>query len=160
MLEADEGDSESDDESDEDAVEETLGGNNMDLTEDGDEIGASHHRRRSRKDVDLGDWSFETEDGGVKQLLSYDIYLKGNVSKTTSFFKTEGVQQQRYRMFPYVERKRRVDTYGEVLDVGMWLRKSKIFEEEAESEEVKEAKKRKEAEEEAKVSVSSLETRK
>ena len=35
--------------------------------------------------------------------------------------------------------------------VGMWLRKSKIFEEEAESEEAKEAKKKKEAEEEAQV---------
>ena len=54
-------------------------------------------------------------------------------------------------MFPYIERRRRVDAYGEVVDVGMWLRKSKLFEEEAESEETKEAKRRQEEEEEAKV---------
>ena len=151
MLEADEGDSESESEDDEDTVEQALDDDAMDIMEDGDELGTGQHKRRSRKDTDLGDWTFETEDGGVKQLLSYDIYLKGNVSKTNTFFKTEGVQHQRFRMFPYVERKRRVDSYGEVLDVGMWLRKSKIFEEEAESEEAKEAKKKKEAEEEAQV---------
>lgn len=44
---------------------------------------------------------------------------------------------QRFRMFPYVEKKRRVDEYGETIDVGMWLRKGKVFEEEAETEEVK-----------------------
>ena len=55
-------------------------------------------------------------------------------------------------MFPYVEKKRRVDEYGETLDVGMWLRKGKALEEDAESEEVKEAKRRK-AEEETKVTI-------
>ncbi|KAI5124953.1 hypothetical protein M0805_007380 [Coniferiporia weirii] len=156
MLEADEIDSDSDDSDEEEAVEHTLGDDSMDVTEDGvasmsvfAEPGVGHGRRRGRKDADIGDWGFETEDGSMKQMLSYDIYLKGNVSKTTSFFKAAGVQQQKFRMFPYVERKRRVDSYGEVLDVGMWLRKGKIFEEEAESEESKEAKRRKDAEEDA-----------
>lgn len=157
MLEADEDDSESDEsEDEEDAVEHAL--DMMDTGEDYDqsapifaEPGAGGGRRRGRKEADMGDWGFETEDGSMKQMLSFDIYLKGNVAKQTSFFKTEGAQQQRFRMFPYVERRRRVDSYGEVIDVGMWLRKGKIFEEEAESEEAKEAKRRKEEEEEAKV---------
>jgi cleavage and polyadenylation specificity factor subunit 2 len=53
-------------------------------------------------------------------------------------------------MFPYVERKRRVDEYGETLDVAAWLRKGRALEADAESEEVKELK-RKKAEAEAKV---------
>ncbi|EJD01140.1 cleavage and polyadenylation specificity factor subunit [Fomitiporia mediterranea MF3/22] len=156
MLEADEGDSESDDSEDEDAVEQTLD-DMMDVSDDHDglspvfaEPGAGGGRRRSRKEADTGDWSFETEDGSTKPMLSFDIYMKGNVSKQSSFFKTEGPQQQRFRMFPYVERRRRVDSYGEVLDVGLWLRKGKLLEEEAESEESKEAKRKKEEEEEAK----------
>ncbi|KAL5488069.1 hypothetical protein ACEPAI_6177 [Sanghuangporus weigelae] len=156
MLEADEDDSDSDEsEDEEDAVEHAL--DMMDTSEDHDqsapvfvEPGAGGGRRRGRKETDMGDWGFETEDGSMKQMLSFDIYLKGNVSKQTSFFKTEGAQQQRFRMFPYVERRRRVDSYGEVIDVGMWLRKGKVFEEEAESEETKVAKRRKEEEEEVK----------
>lgn len=157
MLEADEDDSESDDSEDEDAVEQTLD-DMMDVNDDEDpsapiytEPGAGGGRRRGRKDPDMGNWDFETEDGSTKHMLSFDIYMKGNVSKTASFFKAEGGQQQRFRMFPYVERKRRVDSYGEVVDVGLWLRRGKIFEEEAESEESKEAKRINEAEEEAKV---------
>lgn len=37
----------------------------------------------------------------------------------------------RYRMFPMIERRRRVDAYGEVLDVGAWMRRGKALEEEA-----------------------------
>ncbi|TFY83336.1 hypothetical protein EWM64_g677 [Hericium alpestre] len=124
MLEADEADedesSDSEAESeDEESVERALGG--------GDE--------RERKNKDEG-WL--DEDDNAKQLLSFDIYLKGNVSRATSFFKSSGRESQRFRMFPFVEKKRRVDEYGEVVDVGMWLRKGKIMEEEAESEESKE----------------------
>jgi hypothetical protein len=54
-------------------------------------------------------------------------------------------------MFPYVEKKRRVDDYGETIDVGMWLRKGKALEEEAESEDIKDYKRRVLAEEDAKV---------
>jgi cleavage and polyadenylation specificity factor subunit 2 len=56
-----------------------------------------------------------------------------------------------FRMFPYVERKRKVDAYGETIDVANWLRKGKVLEEEGESEEVREAKRKKAEEEEAKV---------
>ena len=156
MLEADEDDSETDESEDEDAVEQTLV-DAMDTSPDGDrppgyvEPGAGLGRRRNRVTADVGDWVMETEDGNTKQIISYDIYLKGNVSKTSSFFKTENAQTQRYRMFPYIERKRRVDSYGEVIDVGMWLRKGKALEEDAESAETKEAKRLKELEEEKKV---------
>ena len=135
MLEADEGDSDSDESDDEEAVEATLGGDMMALDGDGQAVtfepGAGQGRKRSRRETDLGDWGLETEDGNTKQMISYDIYLKRNVSKQTSFFKSDGGQQQRFRMFPYIERKRRFDSYGELLDVGMWLRKGRVFDEEA-----------------------------
>ncbi|KLO18053.1 cleavage and polyadenylation specificity factor subunit [Schizopora paradoxa] len=155
MLEADEDDdSESDESDDENAVEDSLIDDAMDVSGDGDlpfaEPGAGTGRRRKRAAADYGDWDFETEDGGTKQIISFDIYLKGNVSKQPSFFKSEGMQQPRFRMFPYIERKRRVDEYGEVVDVGMWLQKGKKLEEEAESEEAKEARLKKASEEEAK----------
>ena len=159
MLEADEGESESEDSEDEEAVEHALDDDVIDTAEPGNdglpaytEPGANHGRRKGKKDNDLVDWGFETEDGSVKQMLSYDIYLKGNVSKANTFFKADRVQQQKFRMFPYIERRRRIDSYGEVLDVGTWLRKGKILEEEAESDMTKDTKKQKEEEENTKVS--------
>ncbi|THG98212.1 hypothetical protein EW026_g3930 [Hermanssonia centrifuga] len=74
---------------------------------------------------------------------------KRNSSKATSFFKSTEGQVQRFRMFPYVEKKRRMDEYGEMVDVGMWLRRGKALEEDAETEEMKELK-RQNAEEESK----------
>jgi cleavage and polyadenylation specificity factor subunit 2 len=157
MLEADEDESETDDSEDEDMVERSLH-DTMDTSGDGDqnvfvfaEPGAGRSRRRGRANTDMNDWAMETEDGNTKQIISYDIYLKGNVAKTSSFFKSENAQTQRFRMFPYIERKRRVDSYGEVIDVGMWLRRGKALEEDAESAESKESKRIKELEEEKKV---------
>ncbi|KAK0191164.1 beta-lactamase-like protein [Armillaria mellea] len=147
MLEADEDDSDSDSEDedeDEAEVRRALGGDLMD-TDDG----TMDKRRRSDKGID-GDWNIDGGDEGLtKQMLSFDIYLKGNVSKATSFFKTVGGQTQRFRTFPYVEKKRKVDEYGELIDVGMWLRKGKVLEEEAESDELKDYRRR-QAEEDAK----------
>jgi cleavage and polyadenylation specificity factor subunit 2 len=135
LLEADEGADSSDSDSDaadEEDVERALG---MDAD-------------ASR--TDGADWGrgMDAEDSG-RQMLSFDIYLKGNVSRAVSFFKSAGKENQRFRMFPYVEKKRRVDEYGEVIDVAMWVRRGQIMEEEADDEEVKE---RKRQEEEAKVS--------
>ncbi|KIY49386.1 hypothetical protein FISHEDRAFT_41247 [Fistulina hepatica ATCC 64428] len=99
------------------------------------------------------DWEdIDADEGLTKQLLSFDIYLKGNVSRATSFFKSAGGQTQRFRMFPYVEKKRRVDEYGETIDVGMWLRKAKIFDADAETDEAKELRRRHQEKEDAKVS--------
>ncbi|EGO02177.1 hypothetical protein SERLA73DRAFT_86401 [Serpula lacrymans var. lacrymans S7.3] len=154
MLEADEDESDDEDsESDieeEDEVDRTLENDAMDT---GEQISSPAISARRRRKADRGedgtDWGLDVDEGLTKQLLSFDIYIKGNVSKSTSFFKTVGGQPQRFRMFPYVEKKRRVDEYGETIDVGMWLRKGKVLEEDAESDELKEAK-RKQAEEEAK----------
>ena len=135
LLEADEGADSSDSDSDaadEEDVERALG-LDADVTR-----------------TDGADWGrgMDAEDSG-RQMLSFDIYLKGNVSRAVSFFKSAGKENQRFRMFPYVEKKRRVDEYGEVIDVAMWVRRGQIMEEEADDEEVKE---RKRQEEEAKVS--------
>ncbi|KAF5358936.1 hypothetical protein D9758_004760 [Tetrapyrgos nigripes] len=148
MLEADEDDSDSDSDSDEeeDEVRRALGGDGM---EDDD----GHIRRRLKGEGGEGDWNMDGDEGLTKQLLSFDIYLKGNVSKATSFFKHVGGPTQRFRMFPYVEKKRRVDEYGETLDVGMWLRKSKILEEEAESDDIKDYRRRQAEEEQKKAAL-------
>ncbi|KIK04662.1 hypothetical protein K443DRAFT_675681 [Laccaria amethystina LaAM-08-1] len=153
MLEADEDDSDSDLDSDADEeaeVRQALGGDMMD-TDDGE--GGVGRVRQMDKGIDGADWALDGDEGLTKQLLSFDIYIKGNVSKATSFFKNSGSQTQRFRMFPYVEKKRRVDEYGETIDVGMWLRKGKVLEEEAESDEVKDYKRRTQAEEEAKKAI-------
>ena len=164
MLEADEGqssDSDSDDSSDSDEeneVERTLGEDLMDTTDDlkqareGPNVSSriSKRKRGEGGGADGAEWALgvEPEDGVTR--ISFDIYLKGNVAKATSFFKSADGQTQRFRMFPYVEKRRKVDEYGETLDVGMWLRKGRVLEEDAENEETKEARRRKE-EEEAKV---------
>lgn len=161
MLEADEDDSDSDDSDtdEEDEVTRALGTEDA-MDEDGDGAGAGEGRESKRnveKGLDGADW-MDGDEGLTKQLLSFDIYLKGNVSKSTSFFKNSG-QSQRFRMFPYVDKKRRVDDYGETIDVGMWLRKGKALEEEAESEDMKDYKRRALAEEDAKVSCIVSDTR-
>jgi cleavage and polyadenylation specificity factor subunit 2 len=151
MLEADEDESDSDSDSDaedEDEVRQALEGENMD-TDGG--VDGTVKKRKADKALDGADWGLDGDEGLTKQLLSFDIYLKGNVSKATSFFKNVGGQTQRFRMFPYVEKKRRVDEYGETVDVAMWLRKGRVFEEEAETDETKDFKRRKQAEDEAKV---------
>lgn len=100
--------------------------------------------RRSRRAVgDEGDWvTMEQDEGGLKQ-QTFDTYVKGNITKTSMFFKTSEAAAPRYRMFPYVERKRRIDDFGEIVDVSAWLRKGKIFDANAESEEMKALKLRK-----------------
>ncbi|KAH8982822.1 beta-lactamase-like protein [Lactarius akahatsu] len=130
LLEADEGadssDSDSDAEDEED-VERALGLDTEATRADG------------------ADWGRGMDaDDSARQMLSFDIYLKGNVSRAASFFKSAGKENQRFRMFPYVEKKRRVDEYGEVIDVAMWLRRGRIMEEEAEDEEAKDRKRQEE----------------
>jgi len=157
LLEADEDESDSEDSDDDSDADMQDGAEEDEQISGAIEPGGSVVRRRGGRNAANGgerDWtSFDQDEALTKQLLSFDIYLKGNVSRTTSFFKTAAGQTQRFRMFPYVERKRRVDSYGETVDVGMWLRKGKALEEDAETEEVREAKKAKLAEEEAKVRV-------
>ncbi|CAE6363218.1 unnamed protein product [Rhizoctonia solani] len=121
LLEADEADSDSSNsEADEEEVEDALG-----------------------DDMDTGG---PEGDESAKQ-LSFDIFLKGNVSRAASFFKTAG-QASRFRMFPHIERKRRVDEYGETVDVATWLRKDRALAVAVEAEEAREAQQKKQEEEE------------
>ncbi|KAJ1597364.1 hypothetical protein NDA14_005783 [Ustilago hordei] len=72
--------------------------------------------------------------GGDTNQLSYDIYLKGNASRATSFFGSKAGQEGpfglgvRYRLFPAIERKRMVDGFGEVIDVARWLSRRRALE--------------------------------
>jgi cleavage and polyadenylation specificity factor subunit 2 len=131
ILEADEDDSDtdSDEEEDEEDVEQSLGGDMLDLSNDIRGPTDSRAARSKAERAQDGDWEMDGDEGVSKTMLSFDIYLKGNVSKATSFFKSADGHRERFRMFPYVEKKRRVDEFGETIDVGMWMRKGKILEE-------------------------------
>ena len=145
MFEADEDEDESDTESsdsdEENEVEMALGGG-PDSVDTFDEPPPDGGRKGRKKGSGAGagtgvgdDWGgLDAADDGLSKHLSFDIYLKGNVSRASSFFKSADGQTQRFRMFPYIEKKRRVDEYGETIDVGMWLRTSKAFEEAEEGE--------------------------
>ena len=147
MLEADE-DDDDDDDSDIDDDSEEENEVEMQLADDPD-MGQDEKQdsRLSRKKKSSGaggsgglgasdEWDAAGEDGTLSKHLSFDIYIKGNVSKSTSFFKSaDGQTSQRFRMFPYIEKKRRVDEYGETIDVALWLRRDKVFQHEARDEE-------------------------
>ncbi|ETS62224.1 hypothetical protein PaG_03801 [Moesziomyces aphidis] len=72
--------------------------------------------------------------GADTNQLSFDIYLKGNASRATSFFGSKAGQEGpfglgvRYRLFPAIERKRLVDGFGEVVDVARWLSRRRALE--------------------------------
>jgi cleavage and polyadenylation specificity factor subunit 2 len=156
MLEADDlEDSDSDDEEDDDEAEVT--GADMAL----DKIGTDSLERAEGKGGQIstsgipgaGNAFMESDDF---RTASFDIYVKGQQMRATSFFgggrAGPSAGQTRFRMFPFVERKvRKVDVYGETLDVGAWIRKGREIEEEVESPEVREAKRRKKEEDEKQV---------
>ncbi|CBQ73226.1 conserved hypothetical protein [Sporisorium reilianum SRZ2] len=72
--------------------------------------------------------------GADTNQLSFDIYLKGNASRATSFFGSKAGQEGpfglgvRYRLFPAIERKRLVVGFGEVTDVARWLSRRRALE--------------------------------
>lgn len=165
MLEAyeDDSDEESDsDEDDEDEVERALNDDQMYMADGDSVVPTPSARRKAEKMEDSADWGLDMDDGLTKTLLSFDIYLKGNVSKATSFFKNACGHAQRFHMFPYVEKKRKVDEYGETVHVGMWCGYVEVRSlskmQSLTSTEVKEAKRR-QAEEDAKVTFSFLQSK-
>lgn len=147
MLEADEDDdddSDTDDDSDEENEVEVQLVGDMDVDEDEKSDSRLSRKKKSSRAGGVGglgasdEWDAAGEDGALSKHLSFDIYLKGNVSKSTSFFKSADRQTgQRFRMFPYIEKKRRVDEYGETIDVALWLRRDKIFQHEGRDEKEK-----------------------
>lgn len=149
LLEADEGE-ESSDEEDGDGGSDA--GDGVSGAHDGDvEVAREVVRTRTAGGGDVPgglDWSLLDADDthSRAQQLSFDIYLKGNVSRAISFFRsaaagassTQQAGLTRFRMFPVVERKRRIDVYGETLDVGMWMRKGRALEEDSRAAEMDE----------------------
>ena len=84
-----------------------------------------------------------TDNQEDERTTSFDIYVKGQQTRLQ-----RGGEATRFRMFPYVERRgRKIDGYGEGLDLGLWLRKGREIAEEGETQEVKEAKSRRAEEE-------------
>ena len=106
------------------------------------------------------DWEALGQDeagfGGRQQV--FDIMVKPpplsnanlNAPKGAAFFKAKDQNtvsvMQRVKMFPYAERRRRMDDFGEIVDVNAWLRKGKMFDEKAEDEGLKELRERRKAE--------------
>ena len=99
MLEADEDDdddSDIDDDSDEEnEVEMQLTGD-TDTAEDGKPDARLVRKKKASGAGGPGglgasdEWDPAGEDGALSKHLSFDIYIKGNVSKSTSFFKSAG----------------------------------------------------------------------
>jgi cleavage and polyadenylation specificity factor subunit 2 len=77
----------------------------------------------------------EEDEGLINSEISFDIYLKGKASRATTFFGTSTERASgryktgiRFRMFPVIERKRRIDTFGETLDISKWLSRKRQLE--------------------------------
>ncbi|WVW84589.1 hypothetical protein I302_106623 [Kwoniella bestiolae CBS 10118] len=89
--------------------------------------------------------AFAGDGEDVNRTMSFDIYVKGQQMRV---YNRPG-EMTRFRMFPFLERRgRKIDAYGEGLDIGQWVRKGREIEEEGETEEVREKKRLKEEEEE------------
>lgn len=94
-------------------------------SEDGSDAADEEDVERELADTQAG--GDEWEDGAR---LTFDIYLKGNVARgAASFFRAAPREGRGYRMFPYVEKRHKVDAYGEVPDVAAWLRRGREMEE-------------------------------
>lgn len=93
-------------------------------------------------------------DAEDARTMSFDIFVKG---QQTRMGRSMAGEMARFRMFPYIAKTRRVDSYGEGLDIGQWLRKGREIADEGknddETEEVREAKRRKLEEEEKQAAV-------
>ncbi|KAH9467022.1 hypothetical protein Pst134EA_000848 [Puccinia striiformis f. sp. tritici] len=59
-----------------------------------------------------------------KEPMAFDIYVKGGSATRFS-----GGRTQTFRMFPVVERRRKVDGFGEVIDVDGWLKRGDAVDE-------------------------------
>lgn len=123
-----------------------------DSDSDGEIEGMVASRTRGREAGGANAYAGDAED---VRTMSFDIFVKGQQMRVGRTTGNIGGELARYRMFPFLERRgRKVDAYGEGLDIGQWVRKGREIEEEGETEEVREAKRRKLDEEEKEVSAS------
>ncbi|BGP18072.1 hypothetical protein JCM10213_008391 [Rhodosporidiobolus nylandii] len=90
-------------------------------------------------------------EGGAQQQpgqgQTFDIYVRGSYGLRKADYGTSGNNLPRFRMFPVAERRRRVDAYGEQIDVEGWMRRAAEGEE-LESPEAVLGKRQREEEEE------------
>lgn len=117
MFHAD-GDEDSDSDSDDDEAE---GGGTKEEPTEMDGLGVVPRRRTGGFTGGAGAWDEFLDEAtlvGRAGGQSFDIYVKGEYGVKGS---AEGLS--RFRMFPVVERKRRVDAYGEAIDVEGWLKR-------------------------------------
>nr|KAJ3422087.1 cleavage and polyadenylation specificity factor subunit 2 [Polyrhizophydium stewartii] len=83
------------------------------------ELETLQHQRQLQRvleadnDSDMSD----VEEEANAQTMQFDIYVK-DVSRSSGFFK----QTQEFRMFPVHEVRPRIDDYGEIIDIDMFLK--------------------------------------
>ncbi|KPV72470.1 uncharacterized protein RHOBADRAFT_55930 [Rhodotorula graminis WP1] len=125
MLHADAG-GESDSDSDSDGDDDGAHGEEADAAEEAargeGEPAALRRRRIGGFTGGAGAWDefLDAEAlAGSAGGQSFDIYVRGSFGVRAG----GGSGLQRFRMFPVVERRRRVDAYGEAIDVEGWLRR-------------------------------------
>lgn len=99
-----------------------------------------------------GTGQLEAQDG-PGDVISHDVFLRGAAARTTNFFgsqqghrgrehdderEREAMERHgvglRFRTFPVVEKRKRVDAYGEVIDVARWLSRGRREREEEEEQ--------------------------
>lgn len=107
-----------------------------------------------------GQRGVDGDAGQQHQQMSFDIFVKGQQTRAARQDAAGGGDQaagagaggRRFRMFPFLERRgRKVDEYGETLDIGQWVRKGKEIEEEGETQELRDAKRKQQQEHEKEV---------
>lgn len=80
-----------------------------------------------------GAWDEFFDDIRASQVGGFDIYVRQNnplnALKSMSMPLANQAQNTRYRMFPFFERRRRVDGYGEAVDIEGWKTRNKAPEE-------------------------------
>lgn len=95
------------------------------LAKFGNEPGMTH--------AGTGAWDEFLDDTRASQVGGFDIYVRqsnpSNALKNMSVPLANQGQNTRYRMFPFFERRRRVDGYGEYVDIEGWKTRNKAPEE-------------------------------
>ena len=86
-------------------------------------VRAMHRGRDADEDADESDSSDDDVAPVVSDDMSFDIFLRGQRRDAMHF-----------RLFPHIERKRRMDGYGEWIDTSRWLAKRKRLEAEQEAQ--------------------------
>lgn len=95
------------------------------LAKNGYEPGLTH--------TGTGAWDEFLDDIKTSQIGGFDIYVRqggaANPSRSMALPHANQIQNTRYRMFPYFERRRKIDGYGEAVDIEGWKTRNKAPEE-------------------------------